>query len=434
MTQLIKINFATDKELESLPGIGRELAQRIVNHRKKEGYFHGTADLEKIPGVTPTLANNIVPYIDWRAPNLIQRFSKVFRYGAIASILSTIAAIIAIIQFIGPSLTPTPTSTKTPAQETHIIQPVTPALSASLTNTVSVVTQNTPKPAISNPAPNKTQVSMTSSTLTTTDTPVTQSDNSESITPQQQASDSTQIAYGSCTNVREISQTECEALLALYNSTAGDSWKFRWFESALPCKWRGITCRKHGDIWTVIELAISKDFGLDGTLPSDLWKLNNLEKLSIESYDLGGSIPSELSQLVNLKLLSFQNNIHDGPIPATIGNLTELRVLDFQGNALTGSIPPSFGNLVKLERLSLSGNQLIGPIPPELGRLITLKQLALSKNQLMGPLPDELANLSSLHSITLYENHLCIPNGSSRLYEWYAQIEVRSPAEHPSDC
>lgn len=39
MSTLININTATRKELTQLPGIAKNLAYRIVSHRKRHGYF-----------------------------------------------------------------------------------------------------------------------------------------------------------------------------------------------------------------------------------------------------------------------------------------------------------------------------------------------------------------------------------------------------------
>jgi len=39
MPTLININIATTKNLTQLPGIAKNVAYRIVNHRKRHGYF-----------------------------------------------------------------------------------------------------------------------------------------------------------------------------------------------------------------------------------------------------------------------------------------------------------------------------------------------------------------------------------------------------------
>ena len=47
-----------------------------------------------------------------------------------------------------------------------------------------------------------------------------------------------------CTTVTEIPVAECEALVALYDSTNGDNWYWKdgWLQTDTPCSWLGITC------------------------------------------------------------------------------------------------------------------------------------------------------------------------------------------------
>ncbi len=48
---LININTATQSELESLPGIGPTLAQRIIEYRETNGYFQTIEDIKKVSGI-----------------------------------------------------------------------------------------------------------------------------------------------------------------------------------------------------------------------------------------------------------------------------------------------------------------------------------------------------------------------------------------------
>jgi competence protein ComEA len=47
----VNINSASESELESLPGIGPTLAQRIVDYRTQHGPFHDVKDLLKVEGI-----------------------------------------------------------------------------------------------------------------------------------------------------------------------------------------------------------------------------------------------------------------------------------------------------------------------------------------------------------------------------------------------
>jgi Leucine-rich repeat (LRR) protein len=203
-----------------------------------------------------------------------------------------------------------------------------------------------------------------------------------------------------CPMVTEIPQVECEALVALYNSTDGANWSSDWNVTNTPCSWSGVSCSA-GQV-TDIYLGYNN---LNGTIPRELGNLTQLTTLNLSPNQLTGSIPTELGNLTQLTELDLGGNQLTGSIPTEIGNLTQLTELDLGGNQLTGSIPAELGNLAQLTELDLGENQLIS-IPTELGNLSQLTSLDLSSNQLTGSIPTELGNLSQLTSLDLSSNQL----------------------------
>ena len=207
-----------------------------------------------------------------------------------------------------------------------------------------------------------------------------------------------------CADVTEISLVECQALVALYNSTGGPNWQSdgSWLASNTPGSWSGVQV----DSGHVYALYL-ESLGLSGSLPTEIGDFPSLVALFLKyNYELGGALPPELGNLTNLEFIALSGTKVSGSIPVELGNLSLLQTLDLRANQLTGSIPVELGNLSQLQTLDLSGNQLTGSIPVELGNLSQLQTLDLSGNQLTGSIRVELGNLSQLQTLRLDYNPL----------------------------
>jgi len=55
----INLNTATQAELESLPGIGPVIAQRIIAYRVESGLFLRPEDVQNVPGIGPAIFEKI---------------------------------------------------------------------------------------------------------------------------------------------------------------------------------------------------------------------------------------------------------------------------------------------------------------------------------------------------------------------------------------
>ena len=217
-----------------------------------------------------------------------------------------------------------------------------------------------------------------------------------------------------------IPATERAALIALYNSTGGDSWTNNsgWKEGTLEADgfgpigseehWFGVSISSGGTInpeGNVGAVDLSGN-NLSGTIPAELGSLLNLLGIDLSYNQLTGSIPPELVNPAGLRVFCLRGNMLSGEIPPGLGNLSQLEYLTLNSNQLTGNIPPELGNLFLLTLLDLGENQLTGSIPPELGKLVHLETLGLGINKLCGGLPSELGNLSNLSFLSLSFNQL----------------------------
>ena len=60
---VVNVNSASAAELERLPGVGPSLAARIVEHRTKNGNFQKTEDLMLVKGIGEKSFERIKPYV-----------------------------------------------------------------------------------------------------------------------------------------------------------------------------------------------------------------------------------------------------------------------------------------------------------------------------------------------------------------------------------
>lgn len=57
--QIVNINKATEKEFQSLPGIGPSLASKIVEYRSQKGKFESIEDIKNVTGIGSSKYENI---------------------------------------------------------------------------------------------------------------------------------------------------------------------------------------------------------------------------------------------------------------------------------------------------------------------------------------------------------------------------------------
>jgi Leucine-rich repeat (LRR) protein len=236
-----------------------------------------------------------------------------------------------------------------------------------------------------------------------------------------------------------ISQDEYDGLEALYESTNGANWRNtvkKWiFPSVLtsPCSdsgWYGVICTisESGAGCNVTGIELYSD-GLQGSLPSQLMLLRNLESLVISGNSLSlstipseiglissmtyldlsdnkiiGEIPSEFGVLGSLTTLMLASNELNGPIPSQLGLLSELTVLSLYVNLLNSSIPCEIYNLTNLEFLVVSSNFISGSISSKIGMLSHLLEFVVSENNFEGPIPTEIGLLGNLRTFGVGNN------------------------------
>lgn len=215
----------------------------------------------------------------------------------------------------------------------------------------------------------------------------------------------------STANIVDVSQSEKEALKALYESTNGSKWKNNtgWDFSTPVTSWNGTT--KTGwyglivDNGHVVDLSLSTN-NINGFIPTEIGQLKYLKRLTLSYGQLTGSIPEEIGELVNLEILGFLSNKLSGSLPRGFYNLRSLVNLSINENQLSGELSPEINKLSNLTYLYAHKNQFSGDIPPQIGDLKKLISINFGNNELTGSIPKEIGQLKNLTSIYLLNNKL----------------------------
>lgn len=206
-----------------------------------------------------------------------------------------------------------------------------------------------------------------------------------------------------CTTVTDIPFEECEALVAIYDSTNGSSWTYNtnWLSTNTPSDWFGVTVGDVNGQDHVLALHLPNN-GLNGSIPTEVGNLTEMEVWDFEdNTDISGVIPQTIGNIINLEILrlDYLPNL-GGSIPISIGDLDSLWHCSIAGTGVSGTIPPEFQYCDNLRVLNLISNDLSGTVPVELANILTLEELNLSHNpNLVGNIPPQLGNLHNLETL-----------------------------------
>ena len=114
--------------------------------------------------------------------------------------------------------------------------------------------------------------------------------------------------------------------------------------------------------------------------------------INLTGKKLAGKIPVEIGYLTELVELQLSNNYTiEGTLPASIGTLSKLKTLTCSRNQISGSIPAEFANLKELTIFQIHTNRLSGTLPANVfGQLTKLNSLELKLNNLTGAIPQDM--------------------------------------------
>jgi PKD repeat protein len=138
-----------------------------------------------------------------------------------------------------------------------------------------------------------------------------------------------------------VSESERQALLALYDATSGPGWANNggsegntWAgPPGTECCWHGVSCAEGPGDGVVVELILPQN-ELDGTLPNQIGDLESLGYLDLSGNRLDGPIPSQIGGLVDLGFLNLASNTLRGLVPETFMGLQQADGIGLEHNAL----------------------------------------------------------------------------------------------------
>ncbi|KAI7741096.1 hypothetical protein M8C21_014905, partial [Ambrosia artemisiifolia] len=170
-----------------------------------------------------------------------------------------------------------------------------------------------------------------------------------------------------------------------------------------PCKWAHVSCSDDNRV-TRIQIGHQN---LQGTLPSTLSNLTQLERLELQWNNISGPLPG-LSGLGSLQVLMISNNMFSSIPSDFFTGMSSLQSLELDNNPFAKwVIPESIKDASTLQNFSAVNANVIGTIPEFFGSdsFPGLVNLHLAINGLEGGLPMSLSG-SQLESLWVNGNKL----------------------------
>ncbi|MEJ2759721.1 MAG: hypothetical protein P8046_14675, partial [Anaerolineales bacterium] len=149
------------------------------------------------------------------------------------------------------------------------------------------------------------------------------------------AAQAAQTSGFDCSLQTAVPVDQCEALVAIYQSTHGDDWDNQtgWLEDENVCNWYGVSCN-------------------GGTIVA----------LDLFGNNLSGPLPLEIGGFPDLKTLTLNDNSLTGPIPLTVTFL-DLDLFHFHNTSLCEPADPNFQDWFSQIVYRLSSGPCATPVP-----------------------------------------------------------------------
>jgi len=192
-----------------------------------------------------------------------------------------------------------------------------------------------------------------------------------------------------------------------------------------------------GDSWPNLEVFITSENLLEGSIPDSFANLRKLRRFWVDDNAFTGQPLPILNQFPELKYVYLENNGFSGVVDETTMvnavNLTtfdlstndftannfpmhllskpNLQLIDFSRNRMSGTLADSIpsDSVSDLRYLSIHGNSFSGEIPGSLHHLPILFHLDLSENRFQGDLPADIFKSTVIGNLFLSNNFGLVP-------------------------
>lgn len=204
--------------------------------------------------------------------------------------------------------------------------------------------------------------------------------------------DSITMAFDNVAPLPIVSQRY--ALAVLYYSTNGTRWtnQLGFLTDRPACEW-------NDGSQVPFPSSSSALPSLPDTYGVHCDNFANVKQVQLSQNGLDGTLPSELIHLLDLQVLTVDQNSLKGSIPPELGRLTDMRMVFLDSNSMTGTIPTEIGLWIPLESFYANDNRFQGTLPTELGRLAYLQDVYVYNNYLTGTIPSELSSNTNVEVI-----------------------------------
>ncbi|XP_064999491.1 receptor-like protein EIX2 [Musa acuminata AAA Group] len=162
-----------------------------------------------------------------------------------------------------------------------------------------------------------------------------------------------------------------------------------------------ITEAHFSNLTNLLGFTISSN-SLNVILPNDWHPPFNVEFIGMSFCRLGAELPTWLQTQTQLTTLYLCGVGLSGNLPIWFSNFSRgLQSLNMSSNNLRGRLP-----FIPQLMLDLSNNSFVGPIPPSFTKATKLSLLSLSHNHINDSLPPFFCNMQSLQVLDLSNSHL----------------------------